>query len=230
MDETPVKAEGRARGRAWRRLRRGVLCVAAVLATLLVAVLGALHLPPVRASLLRLAEREASSALGARVTIASARWNLLAGTVELEGVELRGTGERARASIAARRVRVDASVLPLLAGKVRVAEAAVEGLAASLAIDREGRLVLPFSLPEEEPGEKGPLPDVAVGRVRVDGALDLAVDGEPSREVSARGIALASDLALPSVDAAGTLSVAEVVVAARGKEPLAGTSLSLVWE
>lgn len=229
MDETPVKAEGRARGRAWRRLRRGVLRASAVLATLFVAVLGALHLPPVRASLLRLAEREASSALGARVTIASARWNLLAGTVELEGVELRGTGERARASIAARRVRVDASVLPLLAGKVRVEEAAVEGLAASLAVDRQGRLVLPFSLPEE-PGEKGPLPDVVVGRVRVDGALHLAVDGEVAREVSARGIALASDLTLPSVDAAGTFSVAEVVVAARGKEPVGGTSLSLGWE
>lgn len=230
MDEEPEMAEGQARGRAWRRLRRGVLVAAALLATLVVAGLGALHLPAVRASLVRLAEREASSALGARVTISTARWNLLAGTVELEGVEVRGTGERSRASLGARRIRVDASLLPLLGGKVRVAEAAVEGLAASLAVDREGRLVLPFPIPEEEPREEGPLPDVAVGRVRVDGSLDLAIDGEVPREVSARGIALASDLRLPSVDASGTLSVAEVVVAAKGTEPVAGTSLSLAWE
>lgn len=229
MDDAPVKAEGRARGRAWRRGRRVALGGLALLATLAVAVLGSLHVSPVRTRVVRLAERKASSALGARVTISSARWNLLAGWVELEGVEVRGTGERARASLAARRLRVNASVLPLLAGKVRVEEAAVEGLAASLVVDREGRLVLPFSLPEE-PGEKGPLPDVVVGRVRVDGALHLAVDGEVAREVSARGIALASDLTLPSVDAAGTFSVADVVVAARGKEPVGGTSLSLGWE
>lgn len=212
------------------RIARAALRTA-VTSVVLLAALGTLvHLPPVRHAVRRLAEREASRALGARVEVASLDYRLLAGTVDAGGIVAAGEGERTGTSIRADGVHLDLSMRSLLRGHLVVEEARIDGLAARLALDGSGRLLLPFEPPAEEPPKPAGRPDVVVERLAVTGGLLELDDRGPSRRrVEIPGFHLAGSLRLRELQGEGSLALGPVTVAGDGKPPLGRTTLSLDW-
>ena len=223
-DETPRRSRiGRA--------ARGIAVASGALAVAVLLLAALLHAPPVARAATRAILARASAALGCPVESASLRWNLFSGTVEARDVSLRGAGERAGTEISARRLRVDLNVTALLRGRLVVEEAAVEEPLARLALDDDGRLLLPFALPEED--EAGPTerPDVEVRSFRLSGGrVELVDRGPAGRRVALADVALQGSLALRSLASNGTLAVPVVDVAAAGKEPLRGSTLTAKWE
>ena len=215
------------------RPARTLRALAGTLGVLLAALLSLaalLHTPPVARAATRAALAKASASLAAEVEARELRWSLLAGTLEARDVAIRGSGERAGTEVAARRIRVDLAVASLLRGRVVVEEAVVEAPLARLALDEEGRLLLPFAIPESET-ESSERPDVDVRAVRVsEGRVELVDRGPAGRRLALDGVAVEGRLALRALASKGTLAVPSIEVAAAGKEPLRGTALSARWE
>lgn len=213
------------------RAARVVARAAAAVGLLAVLLLAALHLPPVGRAVTRAAVARASAALGCDVEAGDVRWNLLAGRVELRDVALRGTGERAGTEIALRRGRVDLSVAALVRRRIVLEEVLLEEPSVRLALEADGRVLLPFPLPDdEEPPEPG-RPDVEVRAFRLSGGRVEVVDRGPAgRRVDAREIVLEGSLSLPELASRGSLALGAVDVAATGLDPLRGSSLAASWE
>lgn len=219
--------------RTWAaRAARILLGVAAAVALLLVLLLALLHAPPVARAVTRAAVAKASAALGCAVEAGEVRWNLLAGWVELRDVALRGTGERAGTEILVPRGRADLSVSALLRRRIVLEEVVVDDPSARLALDADGRLLLPFPLPEDE--EETPdtgRPDVEVRVFRLSGGrVELLDRGPAGRRATLEDLALDGRLSLRGLDSTGTLRVGGIEVSARDVEPLRGSTFSARWE
>ena len=222
--------EQTSRRRGIGRSGRASAAVAAVLAALLLLVAGLLHAPPLERALSRALLEKASASLGCAVEAQAVRWNLFAGTIEARDVSLRGTGERAGTEISVRRARVDVATTALLRGRLVVEEALAEEPLARLALDEEGRLLLPFPLPEDEPPSAG-RPDVDVRAFRLTGGrVELVDRGPEGRKATLADVAVEGRLALRALASKGTLSIPSIELAASGKEPLRGSTLTASWE
>lgn len=210
-----------ARAASWAALGLGGLAV--VLA-------GLLHVPPVQRAVSRAAVREAGRALEGSIEAGSIRWNLLAGTVELRDVFVRGEGERAGTEISVALARADLSVRHLLRGRVVVESAVVERPTARLALDEEGRLILPFLLAETDEEEPTTRPDVEVRDFRLSGgSFELTDRGKAARRVDGDDISLEGRLRLRDLASTGTLTLGNIGVSSAGHEPLRGSSLTARW-
>ena len=218
--------------RRWtgRLARAAAACVLLGGGLLLLAV-ALLHLPGVQDGVARWAVRRAAAALACSVEAGSVRWNLLAGTVELEEISLRGEGERAGTGIAVARARADLSVRELLRGRVVAGSVLVEAPVARLALAEDGRLLLPFVVPpskDEGPTERA---DVELRGVRLErGRLELVDRGEAARRVVVGDVAVEGSLALRALASSGRVTLGGIEVSAAGREPLRGSSLSARWE
>lgn len=216
-----------AKPRRWPR----VLAWAAVLPGLVLLVLLLLSLPPVQRSISRLVAERAAGALEAKIGLESLNWNLWNGSLELEGVTVTGTQERAGTSASLGSLRVDLSVPALLEGRIEVESLTVDRLGAALLLDEKGHLILPVRLPPSEPEkEKRERPRVTVRRVQLARAwLDLMERGERKRHFEVKDVALDAALELPALDSKGSLSIAEIRIGAAGQDPLGGTSVRAEW-
>jgi autotransporter translocation and assembly factor TamB len=189
-----------------------------------------LHVPPVQRAVSRAAVREAGRALEGSVEAGSIRWNLLAGTVELRDVSVRGEGDRAGTEISVALARADLSVRQLLRGRVVVASAVVERPSARLALDEEGRLILPFRIPETEDEEPAERPDLDVRDFRLTGgSFELTDRGKAARRVEGNDIRLEGRLQVGDLASSGTLVLGRIDVSSTGHEPLRGSSLTARW-
>ncbi|HYN42531.1 MAG TPA: hypothetical protein VE129_12185, partial [Thermoanaerobaculia bacterium] len=224
---TPEKPRHRWIGRATRVALGAVLAVTGLFALLV----GLLHLPSVQRAATRAATREAGRILESSVEAGSVRWNVFEGTLELRDVVLRGAGERAGTEISVPRARIVLSVLDLRHGHIVVESADIERLGARLALDAEGRLLLPFLIPPTEDKEKTGRPDVVIRAVRLSGGvLELTDRGKAARRVDVRGIDLEGSLGLRDLASSGSLTLGAIDVAAAGTDPLRGSSLTASWK
>ena len=213
-------------GRIARALGRAVLFVAG----LLILIVGLLHLPPIQRAATRAATREAGRILGSTVEAGSVRWNSVAGTLEARDILVRGEGERAGTEISVSRARVQLSVRDLLRGHIVVESAVVEKPGARLALDAEGRLLLPFQIPPSEDKETG-RPDVEVRKLRLtEGFIEVTDRGKAARRIDVRDIDLEGSLVLRDLASSGSLTLGTIDVAAAGHEPLRGSSLKADWK
>jgi autotransporter translocation and assembly factor TamB len=213
-------------GRAARAVGWAVLVVLG-LAALLV---GLLHVPPVQRALSRAAVREADRALEGSVESGSIRWNALTGTLEVRDLLLRGEGDRAGTEVSVPRARIRFSVPDFLRGRLVVRSAVVERPSARLALDEEGRLVLPFRIPETEDEEPTARPDVDVRDFRLTGgSFQLTDRGKAARHVEGSDLTLEGRLRLRDLASAGTLALGKIDVSSAGQEPLRGSSLTARW-
>ena len=207
-------------GRAARAMGWASLCLAGLVAVLV----GVLHLPPVERAVARAAAREAGRALQCSVEAGTIRWSLVAGTIELRDVSLRGEGTGAGTEMSVVRARVRFSVPDLLRGRLVVLGAVVEKPAARLALDEEGRLILPFRIPETDDEEPAARPDVDVRDFRLTGgSFELTDRGKAARRVEGSDIALEGRLQLRELASTGTLALGTIDVSSAGHEPLRGS-------
>ena len=222
----PERPRRRWIGRAARALGWSVLVVAGLVALLV----GLLHLPAVQRAATRTAVKEAGRILESSVEAGSVRWNLLEGTLELRDFSLRGEGERAGTEISVPRARIVLSVRALRQGRIVVESAEIDRPGARLALDAEGRLLLPFLIPPTEDEEKKARPDVVIRAVRLSGGvLELSDRGKTARRIDVKGIDLEGNLDLGELASSGSLTLGTIDVAAAGYEPLRGSSLSATW-
>ena len=213
-------------GRAARAMGWASLCLAGLVAVLV----GVLHLPPVERAVARAAAREAGRALQCSVEAGTIRFSLVAGTIELRDVSLRGEGVRAGTEISVVRAGVRFSVPALLRGRFVVLGAVVEQPFARLALDEEGRLILPFRIPETDDEEPAARPDVDVRDFRLtEGSFELTDRGRTARRIEGSDLALEGRLRLRDFASTGMLALGEIDVSAAGHEPLRGSSLTARW-
>ncbi len=220
------KPRRRGIGRAARALGWVVLVLLGVAALLF----GLLHAPPVQRAVARAAVREAGRALEGSVEAGSIRWSLLAGTVELRDVLVRGEGDRAGTEISVALARADLSVRQLLRGRIVVEHAVVERPSARLALDEEGRLILPFRIPDSDDEEPTTRPDVEVRDFRLAGGSFKLIDrGKSARRVEGNDFTLEGRLQLRELTSTGTLTLGTIDLSSAGHEPLRGSSLTARW-
>lgn len=216
-----------------RRIGRAVRAlgwIALVLLGLAALLFGLLHLPAVQRAASRAAVRQAGRILEGSVVSGSIRWNALTGTLEVRDLLLRGEGERAGTEISVPRAHIRISVPEYLRGRIVVLGAVVERPFARLALDENGRLILPFRIPETEDEESTARPDVDVRGFRLtDGSFELIDRGKAARRIDGRDIALEGRLGLRDLASTGTLTLGAIDVAAKGHEPLRGSSLTARW-
>lgn len=212
------------------RLARAAGATLLLVAALLLLLVALLHLPPIQRAAATAAARKAGAELGCAVETGPAKWNLLAGTVELRDVSLRGEGERAGTEISVARARADLSLRELLRGRFVVESALVEEPVGHLALDAEGRLLLPFRIPpSKDEGPKEP-PDLEVRGLRLaKGRLELTDRGEAARRVVVSDVSLEGSLALRALASSGTLTLDGIDVASAGRDSLRGSYVSARW-
>lgn len=225
MSETEIPRR-RWIGRAARAIGWASLFLVALAAILV----GVLHLPPVERAAARAAAREAGRILEGSVEAGTIHWSLAAGTLELRDASLRGEGERAGTEISVARARVRLSVPDFLRGRLVVLHAIVERPFARLALDEEGRLIVPFRIPETEDDEPAERPDVDVRDFRLTGgSFELIDRGRAARRIEGSDLALEGRLRLRDFASTGTLALESIDASAAGHEPLRGSSLTARW-
>lgn len=226
-----MNAEERPRRRWIARSARALVGVVLAAAGLTALLFGLLHLAAVQQATARVATREAARILECSVDAGAVRWNLLAGTLELTDVSLRGVGERAGTEITVPRARARVWVGALLRGRVVVESVVLEKPAARLALDGGGRLLLPFRIPPSPDEEPTARPDVGIRELHlVGGALELTERGEAARRIDVKGIDLEGNLGLRELESTGSLTLGAIDVSSAGHEPLRGTSLAATWK
>jgi autotransporter translocation and assembly factor TamB len=213
--------DGPGRGRRWlRRLGR----ISALLALLAAALLAALHLPPVERAMARYALRLAGGALGLELQAEHSGYNLLALSVELDGV--RGTAAGTDQLVLSAS-RLHAAVpLSSLVGTPRI-ELTLASAELWLEQREDGTWNLPALDGSDEPSEPGPvrLPELDLSRVRIDG-LRLHLR-RPGLSIEAGPLQLDAQLRLPSLAGRAELHTGPVLLRA-GDSPVLLDSASVV--
>ena len=198
----------------WGPLRVRLTAVFATAIAVVIVLIGAVHLPPIRAIVLRQAISLARAS-GVELTVADLDYNLLTLDVRLRGVSIRAVGAPAPFATAdAIRIGLPASVLT---GRFGTEYIDAEALAVRLIRSADGRLNLPVSS-----GEGGTIDRVDVGRVGIRGASLEYVDAANDVRFAASDVTL--ELPAPSnPTGSGRLSARNGVSLRAGDLVVSGT-------